>query len=581
MKRIFTLIIALWLVLPGAMALADTTTYGGSGSGFSPSTECNAAVYYPIGRFCQDTDDAKIYKGTGAAVVEIGGTFSVTDITGQTDDTTPATTATAVLAQGGSLIESTLGQIGTALGMVTTTVATDPIFDAAGDLVQGTGANTAAKLTKGAEGTILRAGAASNAYSTSTFADTYAKGTFLYNASANTVAGLAHPGAANYLLATNAADTAAWFASSANAISLLGAADYAAMRGLLDLEAGTDFNAYDADLATIAGLTPVENKLMIGAAGPAWSVSAYTLAAPGASGGILQSDGTNWARVTTLTGLSLDIGDAVASGHAVTLDANGVLQTAFANLLPDAADGAALGSATYEWSDLYLADGAVINLGADQDVTLTHVADTGVLINSTRQLQFGDSGTYINQSADGVLNVATDTELKFLINDEDIKLTKTGANGITLGTNTGTLLITSAIGFNVPLQAVEVDGHTDQTALTAAQVSGTTIYNTGQGAADVFLLLPTAAAGYNFIATVGTAQANHFGVEAASGDKIYLIAAAGTVAAGDDNAAVVMTAAQVGQSFACWTFKTDAYDWMCKGISIGTSTFAAHAHSTP
>ena len=40
--------------------------------------------------------------------------FSVTDITGQTDDTTPATSATAVLAQGGSLIESTVQQIVTA-----------------------------------------------------------------------------------------------------------------------------------------------------------------------------------------------------------------------------------------------------------------------------------------------------------------------------------------------------------------------------------------------------------------------------------------------------------------------------------
>ncbi len=44
-----------------------------------------------------------------------GTSFSVTDITGQTDDTTPATTATAVLAQGGSLIESTLAQIATAI----------------------------------------------------------------------------------------------------------------------------------------------------------------------------------------------------------------------------------------------------------------------------------------------------------------------------------------------------------------------------------------------------------------------------------------------------------------------------------
>jgi hypothetical protein len=34
--------------------------------------------------------------------------------------------------------------------------------------------------------------------------------------------------------------------------------------------------------------------------------TAYTLAAPGSSGGILQSDGTNWTRVTTLTGVSFE-----------------------------------------------------------------------------------------------------------------------------------------------------------------------------------------------------------------------------------------------------------------------------------
>jgi hypothetical protein len=143
------------------------------------------------------------------------------------------------------------------------------------------------------------------------------------------------------------------------------------------------------------------------------------------------------------------------------------------------------------------------------------------------------------------------------------------------------ITLTSPVINTPAITTAEVDGHTDQTALTAAQVSNTVIYNTGQGGADVFLLLPTAAAGYSFLATVGTAQAFHFGVEAGASDKIYLIAADGTVAAGDNNAAVVMTAAQIGQSFACWTFKTDAYDWMCKAISIGTSTFAAHAHSTP
>jgi len=39
---------------------------------------------------------------------------------------------------------------------------------------------------------------------------------------------------------------------SANGQSLVSAADYAAMKALLDLEAGTDFNAYDADLADLA-----------------------------------------------------------------------------------------------------------------------------------------------------------------------------------------------------------------------------------------------------------------------------------------------------------------------------------------
>jgi hypothetical protein len=131
---------------------------------------------------------------------------------------------------------------------------------------------------------------------------------------------------------------------------------------------------------------------------------------------------------------------------------------------------------------------------------------------------------------------------------------------------------------NKSITALEVNGSA-HLHLTAAQVSGTVVYNTGQTNADVFLVLPTAAAGYSVLFTVGTAQAEHWGVCANADvtDKIYLIAADGTVAAGSDDACVVMTAAQIGQSFACWTFKTDAYDWMCKAISIGTSTFAAHA----
>jgi hypothetical protein len=54
---------------------------------------------------------------------------------------------------------------------------------------------------------------------------------------------------------------------AANVRAILKAADYAAIRALLDVEAGTDFNAYDADLTTYAGITPSANvQSLLGAA---------------------------------------------------------------------------------------------------------------------------------------------------------------------------------------------------------------------------------------------------------------------------------------------------------------------------
>ena len=94
--------------------------------------------------------------------------------------------------------------------------------------------------------------------------------------------------------------------------------------------------------------------------------------------------------------------------------------TATTAFVPDASDGAALGTTALEFSDLYLADGAVIGFGDDQEVTLTHVHDTGLLLSSTDQLQFGDSGTYIHQSADGVLDLVSDTEIEINATTIDI-----------------------------------------------------------------------------------------------------------------------------------------------------------------
>ena len=85
----------------------------------------------------------------------------------------------------------------------------------------------------------------------------------------------------------------------------------------------------------------------------------------------------------------------------VTLDGN-----------PLTSDGGTLGTTALEWSDIYLADGGVVYLGADQDVSLTHVADTGILLNSTMKLQFNDASQFIHGSSATVLDIAATDEIE-------------------------------------------------------------------------------------------------------------------------------------------------------------------------
>jgi len=57
-------------------------------------------------------------------------------------------------------------------------------------------------------------------------------------------------------------------------------------------------------------------------------------------------------------------------------------------------------------------DGHIIKLGADNDVTLTHVADTGILLNSTMQLQFNDASQNINAPSATVLDINATDEIE-------------------------------------------------------------------------------------------------------------------------------------------------------------------------
>lgn len=213
----------------------------------------------------------------------------------------------------------------------------------------------------------------------------------------------------------------------------------------------------------------------------------------------------------TLSSVTIDLGDAVASGHAVTMNANGELQTAFTALLPDANDGATLGSSSYAWSDLYLADGAKIYIAAEE-LTFTATSTTQLTVSS---------GSGITDVSFSALNLAT----------------------------TGT--ITGAIKINSDSNGMS------SAEMTTAGMYGTFYLATGAGTWN----LPGAAAGMSFCIYSTTAAAVVINPD--DGDVITLNGTALT--AGDS-----ITSASAAGDFICLV-AADATNWYTLGRS-GTWT---------
>ena len=93
---------------------------------------------------------------------------------------------------------------------------------------------------------------------------------------------------------------------------------------------------------------------------------------------------------------------AIDNGTSNIRSATITAETAF---VPDAANGATLGTASLEFADMYLHDGGIVYFGADQDVELAHVADVGLTLKTattsddtkaTLTLQTGDTDIAVN-----------------------------------------------------------------------------------------------------------------------------------------------------------------------------------------
>ena len=152
-----------------------------------------------------------------------------------------------------------------------------------------------------------------------------------------------------------------------------------------------------------------------------------------------QYDGTEVARIEDDTYMSIAVG-----------------------LRADAQDGAAIGTSSYQFSDLYLADGAVIYLGDDSDVSLTHYADNGVLVNSTRKIYFEDGSNYdqyIGSAGSGVTAIAAPTEIDLTATTIDINGNVDVSGTLTVG---GALDFSDAAITNVDtLQLDSIAGDSD------------------------------------------------------------------------------------------------------------------------
>ena len=139
-------------------------------------------------------------------------------------------------------------------------------------------------------------------------------------------------------------------------------------------------------------------------------------------------------------------------------------------------------------------DIAVTFDGESADGVLTWMEDEDyfkfsdeVLMNSTEKLLFGDTGTYIHQSADGVLDLVSDSEIEINATTIDINgavdisgnitvggdLTVTG-DDITMGTNTsGMLLVADGTNFN----PVAVSGDVTMASTGAITIAATAVEN--------------------------------------------------------------------------------------------------------
>ena len=280
--------------------------------------------------------------------------------------------------------------------------------------------------------------------------------------------------------------------------------------------------------------------------GVASSTSAITVASTGivtfVDDILIKDDGTIGSASAT-TAIAISSAGVVALAATTEASATGTAALTVAG---------GLGVAKDVWigDDVVLdSDAVVIKFGDDQEVTLTHVHDTGLLLNTTMALQFYDATQYINAPSATVLDInATDEiELNATLADVNANLDVSGTyqGGGTMTTG-GNIVIPDAgtIGSASSTSAITVastgiitfvddivikDGGTIGTGTTAGAITiaaAGAVTLSSDMVVGALLKMPTVTAGY-FLVGDGTSYEE----VAVSGDVTMASGGAVTIAA--------------------------------------------------
>jgi len=186
----------------------------------------------------------------------------------------------------------------------------------------------------------------------------------------------------------------------------------------------------------------------------------------------LNNDANN--RVITATGSNTGNGEANLTFDGSTLavtgavTASGIIKTDSTTAATSTTDGSlqtdgglsvALDAVIGD-DIILISDASVIHFGVNSDVTLTHVHDTGLLLNGTSVIQFNDASQSIGAPSNAILDINATDEIEL-----NATLVDVNANLDVSGTYTGAGLMTTGGNIVIP-DAGNIGSASDTNAIT-------------------------------------------------------------------------------------------------------------------